>query len=573
MSRLFRKYIPALFIFLLPALSVFAQTEKEYLEKIKNASDDSARVVLYIKLSDKFTYSNPDKALNYLDKAYGIIKKSGKNLDFQLAKYYNNKGIIKSVKGHYYPSIENYQKALEILYDLQKKEPEDRDYYSQQIAIISTNIGVIYYHLEKYHKAIDYYRKSIPYFQEPDNASWLGQVINNIGVCYLALKKYDSAGYYYNKALDIFKNENSEKNISMAYNNLGEIYTKKGNFDRAVEYFKKAITIKEKIKDKYGLASCYNSLSRLYYEQGNYSQSKKTALKAVQFSKDIDDLKELRDAYEILAKSNKALHRPEEAYNYYVKFKETNDSILNVETNNKILELQTKYETEKKENELKLIKQKEETRIIIEKVLISGIVLIIIISFLIIRAIVIKRKNEKRLYEANSRLKEQEAELIRQKLEKQKLLAKELSTEIDYKSKQLTTHALNIMQKNKMLQGLLKDINDISTQAKPEVRQELRKLKNIVKNNIKNEKEWETFRLYFEEVNKGFYDKLIAKCPSLNAHDLRHCALIKLNLSVKEAASVLNLSPNSVKSARYRIKKKLGLDPEDDLYEVIRDLG
>jgi len=76
--------------------------------------------------------------------------------------------------------------------------------------------------------------------------------------------------------------------------------------------------------------------------------------------------------------------------------------------------------------------------------------------------------------------------------------------------------------------------------------------------------------MYFEQVNKNFFQNLATRYPELNTNDLRHCALIKLNLKVKEAASLLNVSPHTVKSARYRLKKKLHMEPDDSLGDFIR---
>ena len=184
----------------------------------------------------------------------------------------------------------------------------------------------------------------------------------------------------------------------------------------------------------------------------------------------------------------------------------------------------------------------------------------------------VKRKNEKRIFAINKKLKDKENKLIRSTLEKEELKTKELNLQIEFKSKQLTTHALNMMQKNKLLKNLISEIDDIIKHAKPEVKTELNKIKRLIKQSVKNDKEWDAFKLYFEQINKGFFDKLISINQSLNIYDLRHCALIKLNLNIKETASVLNLSPNTIKSARYRLKKKLMLENNDDLYDFLRNL-
>ena len=87
---------------------------------------------------------------------------------------------------------------------------------------------------------------------------------------------------------------------------------------------------------------------------------------------------------------------------------------------------------------------------------------------------------------------------------------------------------------------------------------------------MKTDKEWNLFKMYFEQVNKNFFQNLTTRFPGLNTNDLRHCALIKLTLNVKEAASLPNVSPHTVKSARYRLKKKLDMEAADSLGNFIR---
>ena len=87
------------------------------------------------------------------------------------------------------------------------------------------------------------------------------------------------------------------------------------------------------------------------------------------------------------------------------------------------------------------------------------------------------------------------------------------------------------------------------------------------KNNLLNDLEKS-----IEEIDKGFFKRLCSSSPELQKNDLRHAALIKLNLNIKQTASLLNLSPNSIKSTRNRLKKKLNLSAEDNLGNFIQNI-
>ncbi|MEL7535142.1 MAG: hypothetical protein AAFN10_27815, partial [Bacteroidota bacterium] len=75
--------------------------------------------------------------------------------------------------------------------------------------------------------------------------------------------------------------------------------------------------------------------------------------------------------------------------------------------------------------------------------------------------------------------------------------------------------------------------------------------------------------LYFNEVDKDFLQSLQATHPELTQNDLRICSLIRINLTTKEIASLLNISVRGVEQSRYRLKKRLGLEAKDNLQRYI----
>lgn len=92
---------------------------------------------------------------------------------------------------------------------------------------------------------------------------------------------------------------------------------------------------------------------------------------------------------------------------------------------------------------------------------------------------------------------------------------------------------------------------------------------NLIDYSFNLDKDWEEFKLYFEDVHKDFFGQLKEQYPSLSPNELRLCALLKLNLSVKEMASLMGISPESVKMARHRLRKKLGLTSDQNLVEFM----
>ena len=89
---------------------------------------------------------------------------------------------------------------------------------------------------------------------------------------------------------------------------------------------------------------------------------------------------------------------------------------------------------------------------------------------------------------------------------------------------------------------------------------------------MNSEKDWDLFKLYFEEVNKNFFKTLQKNCGQLTTGEQKLAALVKLNLSVKEAAAVLNISPDSLRKARYRLRRKLGLFDRENLADYLNNI-
>lgn len=155
--------------------------------------------------------------------------------------------------------------------------------------------------------------------------------------------------------------------------------------------------------------------------------------------------------------------------------------------------------------------------------------------------------------------------LLRKKHALEKNLVKErASAEIEIKKKELALTALQLIEKDKLLEEIKSgleavkcDKNDVSVE----------KIKSTIK--INSKKTWEEFETRFIQVNSSFYQSLGEKHQNLSRNELKLCALVKLNFSTKEMAQLLGVSADSVNKARYRLRKKLDLQRDDNLTAYI----
>lgn len=147
-------------------------------------------------------------------------------------------------------------------------------------------------------------------------------------------------------------------------------------------------------------------------------------------------------------------------------------------------------------------------------------------------------------------------------------LAGELQNEVDQKNAELLTQTSFIIHKNELILRIKDIIDDFYANTKSSTLIPLyQKINALLNNNMNSEDDWKMFLIKFEEKHTGFFKKMKALYPQLTNNDLRLCACLKLNLETKEIASLMNLSVRAVENSRYRLRKKLNIQPSQNLNE------
>lgn len=167
-------------------------------------------------------------------------------------------------------------------------------------------------------------------------------------------------------------------------------------------------------------------------------------------------------------------------------------------------------------------------------------------------------------------LQSKERELEIRDLENQRQLMEfknqSLQQDIENKSRELGLSTMTLIRKNEFLNTLKKELNAL------EKGNELNKIIRIIDKNINNTEDWKFFEEAFNNADKDFLKKVKKKHPSLTPNDLKLCAYLRLNLSSKEIAPLLNISHRSVEVKRYRLRKKMELPHEASLTNYILEI-
>lgn len=171
----------------------------------------------------------------------------------------------------------------------------------------------------------------------------------------------------------------------------------------------------------------------------------------------------------------------------------------------------------------------------------------------------LRKEQEKILFQ-----KEQaESEVIRLSNEK-------LQSEIMLKSSQLASSTMALLRKNELLGNLQEELNRQREELGQRLpRKYFSRINCLIENSFKSDLEWEVFEKLFDQAHENFFQRLKSDYPGLTPSDLRLCAYLRLNLSSKEIAPLLNISVRGVEERRYRMRKRLQLASKQNLTEFI----
>ncbi len=145
-----------------------------------------------------------------------------------------------------------------------------------------------------------------------------------------------------------------------------------------------------------------------------------------------------------------------------------------------------------------------------------------------------------------------------------RLQNEKLQQEIESKNRELAISTMGLIKKNRFLNKIKKELKQTESNETS-----VSKVIKVIDNNLQSSDDWKYFEKAFNDADKDFFKKMKKEHPDLTNNDLRFCAYLRLNLSSKEVAPLLSISPKSVEVKRYRLRKKMGLDGDTNLTDYI----
>lgn len=473
---------------------------------------------------DKYLY---DKALIY----YQLSGNYDRIGDYQKCYHYGTRAIERLEKTDDYYFLGNIHLLMAQLY----QEINYNDNSSQHLNLAEKNYKLAGYPLNRIYfyksilasnnkEKIMLLRKSI----ELGENDWMMSVQAYINQSNLYLKHnmLDSAYYYYNGGLNLMKQHDSNNVFfsSMLSLSKAKILFQEKKYNEAIDVLNSLIAVASVLKGEYMMSDFYRYYWLCY-----------------------DRLGQKDKAYKMLMAYQKEYERTTR----YVR----NQDVPKAKAREEILRQSDKIRLLEKDAQLK------------SNYLYMALLAIVVILVAVVALGIY-------LY-LRYRIREIANERLRENLQHEALVysmnRKNFEEDMKQKDCELSSNTLLLANKNEVLRQLSDITRKFSDEGKVP-REYVKQVNDIIGNSLKNDDEWYRFKLHFDSVHPDFFVKLKEMGPDLTENDLRLCAYINIGMRAKQIAEMLNVSPDSVNSNRYRLRKKLGLERNQSLDNFIRNI-
>ena len=465
---------------------------------------------------------------------------------------------------------ERYSQAVRFFYEAREEAIKQKAHKDEIIAVY--DVGICYFYVGANGEALQCFYNALQLCQNY-SINKRGMIQNAIAGVYFEMENYDKAWKLVEPIYQKAKQDNDSNTVALYASDMALICNKHRRFDLTRKYLEEAMkwqkksprdnisNIKMILADAYYLQRQYNKvvalapkifadpnmsndsktlmhiyLMDIYTKWGRYAQ----AWHEVEAARPQAMLKRLPDLFSGIAELYRRQGYLQHALRYKDSIIKVNDSILRQDNHQLVESSQMKIEAlkVKADMERERLQLSRNRTLAVASVVLSLMVIALALSF------------------------------IRMQKIKSEAARRQLHAKLDQRNHELSATTLFLSSRNSLIDDLLQGLSATSVANDLEIKSLINHLKQLLKTSSGHD----DFMVNFEKANPDFIRSLRKKHPDLLASDVRFLSYIRMNLSNKDIASLLNINPDSCKRRRIRISKKLGLDSSADLFEYVSSL-
>jgi tetratricopeptide (TPR) repeat protein/DNA-binding CsgD family transcriptional regulator len=521
-------YEDAAYLFALKVLSTHKKRGGDYFK--------GALPFAFVQLEYHASVLNQLDSMSYYNRQLGQLLKKKLPSWIKVA-YYSNKAFLTRTNGSYYTALLLYNQALKYC------SPHEKE----QVSYVYHSLANLYLTMENYDKAYEYAQLSV---KQVGFNNFSPQQLNMVGTIQAKVGQLNEAERSFKKVLAYSKREQLIGLEAQTLSNFGNLKRKQKKFDRAFALMSNSDAICSLLGIEVGLLINGINRAELYLDQVQFEKAEKELLKFSPLVTRVDVPKLSYSYFDLFSRIQDSLGNKIQANDYYrsaVENKERSfgDNAKTLLAQWELEQEKTRAQQERLALELRVQKQKNSKYLMLFSSL-SIFLLGLVLALLIIR----KQQKAKEAM----RLEKQRA-IYELELKSKELLAESMKNTTVQHVKNEIKQQLKEIQRNNSINGsdeMQKLIQDL---GKPE-----------------NTALFDEFETRFTGVHEDFYIALNKRCSNFTPHELKICALIRLNISSKEMARLTNRTVGTIDNSRSQIRKKLHLSETQNLQEFILNL-
>lgn len=561
-----------------------AVTDSLYRE-LEKSHDIEQKIDIYLALSNRRRATDLDDAVDLANRALLLAEKTNSTTNLGLihaalgeialmqdsiiiaeqrfkkaTKYLTGPENAKSLIsvylsiGNRYIEKDNYAEAMRFYLEginLSNKSGE-----KNKLPNLLNNLGIVYLNINKPQQALELYSEALELFAEQHDTTNVAGTTANIGSIYVQMGQYDIAGKYYTNGYELFKESGNIEGMAHACLKLGLLKMMQKQYNSAAFQLEYSLALQKQLdvtlsgSKSFFIAETYINLGIVYLNLNETKKAGEFLEKGYQIVRNSQHYRLIALSTQYLSKYYKQINNPGLALNYALEHNQYSDSIYNEESIRKLtqLEMQYQFDIKRSEDEARqsLEARAQERKNLIYIIVSSSLLFLLIIAILLLR-------------------------LEKAKKRKSDVERKNLADQLDHANKELTTYVMYLLKKNEFITSIAEKLKV----ALPVIKTENKKvIGDLIKELETNSGmvSWEEFEVRFQKVYTGFYQKLNTQFPDLSPNELRLCAFFRLNMTTKEISAITFQSINSITVARYRLRKKLGLNTNEHLVTFLSTL-
>jgi tetratricopeptide (TPR) repeat protein len=507
--------------------------------------------------------------MRFVDEVKSMLDENPESeaINNKLITGYNNIGNIYKAIGDHEQAMKVFLEGFRLMDSLNLEESNPGLYLN-----LLNNLGLVYFDLGEFEQAREMFFNALEKSRLKKMDLQISIVLNNLGLIAIEKKEYSDAVKYYSEAVEIGKSLNDSIALQGYYNNLGLIYEKQGNYDNALDYYKQSLRLSRSLGYKWGIANTLGNMANINIQTGKYSEAELMLQEAIIHARStgIKDL--VKKTYSFFFDLYNRMKLPSKALEYHLLMTQVKDSLFNDEKSRIIAEMEAKYESEKKDKEIVLLKKDNEIKKVNQRFLLAAIITLVVMAAMLIllfRMRIRSLHREKRIINLEMDKKALENQRLEEQVFAEQQINRLQTEKLEQQNRELSANVIHIMNKNNALKEILNQMENMRNSQDDDKNKCFNKVSNLINSNLNLDNDWEQFKRHFIEVHPSFFEYLQQKYPSLSPHEQRMCAYLRINLSTKEIAQMLNVTPDAIVKSRYRLKKKMELAPEIDLTEFM----